>query len=106
MMSPPVIGVRRLERQRSTINAMAGGTRGTRPTARMPGETLDLLPLALARPSLALARAREVLADDPAPFDASVAHQVAGIVLRDFGDVGAAVQELRAAVRLARVAHS
>jgi tetratricopeptide (TPR) repeat protein len=82
---------------------MAGGTR---PAGKVSGETLDLLPLALARPSLALARAREVLAGDPAPFDASVARQVVGIVLRDFGDVGAAIRELRAGLRLARVAHS
>jgi tetratricopeptide (TPR) repeat protein len=43
-----------------------------------------------------------VLAGRPAPHEASVAHQAAGIVLRDFGDVGAAIGEFRQALRLAR----
>jgi tetratricopeptide (TPR) repeat protein len=50
----------------------------------------------------ALARARAVLAGQPGPYDASVAHQAAAIVLREFGDVEAAVRELREAMRLAR----
>ena len=62
----------------------------------------DLLPLALSRPREALARARAVLAGRPGPYDASVAHQAASIVLRDFGDVEAGVGESRAALRLAR----
>ncbi|TDD79530.1 CHAT domain-containing protein [Actinomadura rubrisoli] len=62
----------------------------------------DLLPLALSRPREALVRARRVLAGSPEPFAASVAHQAAGIVLREFGDSGEAVAELRAALRLAR----
>jgi tetratricopeptide (TPR) repeat protein len=60
-----------------------------------------LLPLALSRPRDALARAREVLALRPGPYAASVAHQAAGIVLRDVGDLDAGVRELRAALRLA-----
>jgi len=43
-----------------------------------------------------------VLAGRPGPHDASVAHQAAGIVLRDFGDVEAGVRELRQALRQAR----
>jgi tetratricopeptide (TPR) repeat protein len=43
-----------------------------------------------------------VLAGRPGPYDSSVAHQAAAIVLRDFGDVEAGVRELRAALRLAR----
>jgi tetratricopeptide (TPR) repeat protein len=43
-----------------------------------------------------------VLAGQPGPYDASVAHQAASIVLRDFGDVEAGVRESRAALRLAR----
>jgi tetratricopeptide (TPR) repeat protein len=43
-----------------------------------------------------------VLAGRPGPHDASVAHQAASIVLRDSGDVEAAVRESRAALRLAR----
>src|SRR6266511_1113622 len=69
-------------------------------------DTLELLPLALSRPKEALARARAVLAADPEPYDASIAHQASGIVLRDFGDVGVAVRELRTAVRLAGEAGS
>jgi tetratricopeptide (TPR) repeat protein len=62
----------------------------------------ELLPLTLSRPGEALARARAVLAARPGPREASVAHQAAGIVLREFGDVEAGVRELRLAVRLAR----
>jgi tetratricopeptide (TPR) repeat protein len=43
-----------------------------------------------------------VLAREPGPYDASVAHQAASIVLRDFGDVEAGVRESRTALRLAR----
>ncbi len=66
------------------------------------GDTDDLLPLALSRPHEALARSRAVLAGRPGPDEASVAHQAAGIVLRDTGDVGAGIGELRTALRLAR----
>jgi tetratricopeptide (TPR) repeat protein len=62
----------------------------------------ELLPLALSRPREALARAQAVLATRPGPYDASVAHQAAGIVLREFGDVAASVRELRRALRRAR----
>jgi tetratricopeptide (TPR) repeat protein len=43
-----------------------------------------------------------VLAGQPGPFDASVAHQAVGIVLREFGDVRAGVSEFRRALRLGR----
>ena len=62
----------------------------------------DLLPLALSRPREALAKARTVLAKQPGSYEASVAHQAAGIVLREFGDVDAGIRELREALRLAR----
>ena len=42
-----------------------------------------------------------MLARQPDPYESSVAHQAAGIVLREFGDVEAAVRELRAALRMA-----
>jgi tetratricopeptide (TPR) repeat protein len=71
-----------------------------------PRNADDLLPLALSRPREALARARAVLAGQPDPYDASVAHQAASIVLRDFGDVQAGVRESYAALRLARRAGS
>ena len=61
-----------------------------------------LLLLALSRPHEALARARAVLKERPGPYEASVAHQAAGIVLRDTGDTEAGVRELRDALRLAR----
>ena len=64
----------------------------------------ELLALALSRPNEAMARARAVLAAAPAAAarNASVAHQVIGIVLREFGDIDAAVREMRTALRLAR----
>jgi tetratricopeptide (TPR) repeat protein len=62
----------------------------------------DLLSLALSRPREALARARQVLRAQPDSYAASVAHQVVGIVLREFGDVDAGVREVRTALRLAR----
>src|SRR6516165_5355140 len=82
---------------------MAGAPR---PAAGNAHGALDLLPLTGARPREALARARAVLANDPAPFEASVAHQIVGTVLRDFGDLDGATAELRAAARLARTAHA
>jgi tetratricopeptide (TPR) repeat protein len=62
----------------------------------------DLFALAMSRPWVALARARAVLAGRPGPHDASMAHQAAGMVLRDHGDVEAGVRELRQALRQAR----
>jgi tetratricopeptide (TPR) repeat protein len=67
---------------------------------------VDLLPLALSRPNEALQRARAVLADDPPPLDASVARQAIGTVLREYGDIEAAIGELRVARQLARRAGS
>jgi hypothetical protein len=58
--------------------------------------------LALSRPNDALDRARDVLAGDLDPLEASVARQAIGIVLREIGDVNEAVWELRQAYRLAR----
>jgi tetratricopeptide (TPR) repeat protein len=66
------------------------------------GGPVDLLSLALSRPREALERAQGVLADDPPAVQASIARQAIGIVLREVGDVDAAVSELRAARRLAR----
>ena len=66
----------------------------------------DLLPLALSRPNEALDRARKVLADDPGLLDASIARQTIGIVLREYGDIDAAIGELRIARRLAHRAGS
>ena len=67
---------------------------------------MDLLPLALSRPKDALRTARAVLAADAPPLDASIARQAIGIVLREFGDIDAAIRQLRIAHRLARRAHS
>jgi tetratricopeptide (TPR) repeat protein len=77
----------------------AGEVRAARPGRR---DVDDLLPLALSRPREALAKARIVLRRQPGPYEASVAHQAAGIVLREFGDVAAGIGELRKALRLAR----
>jgi tetratricopeptide (TPR) repeat protein len=64
----------------------------------------ELLALALSRPSEALAAAREVLAHHPPALQAAVAHQAAGVVLRDFGDIGEAIGEFQLARRFARKA--
>ncbi|HLM87422.1 MAG TPA: CHAT domain-containing tetratricopeptide repeat protein [Streptosporangiaceae bacterium] len=77
-------------------------TGGGRAAAAGPREMDPLVALATSRPWAALTRARAVLAGRPGPHDASVAHQAAGIVLRDFGDVEAGVRELRQALRQAR----
>ena len=61
-----------------------------------------LLHSALASPSAALFEARRLLGNRPHPSDASYAHQSAAIVLRDRGDTGAALRELRAALRCAQ----
>ncbi|MGH3613815.1 MAG: tetratricopeptide repeat protein, partial [Pseudonocardia sp.] len=75
--------------------------------ANCPSEgPLDLLPLALSRPKEAMEQARAVLAHAPQPWEASVARQTIGIVLREFGDIDKAIAELRIARRLARVARS
>jgi tetratricopeptide (TPR) repeat protein len=57
-------------------------------------------------PRLVIAQAREILARRPGPYLASIAHQTAGIVLRDTGDVNSAIGELRSALRSARRAES
>jgi len=62
----------------------------------------QLLALALSRPSEALVTARAVLAQNPTAAQAAVAHQAAGVVLRDFGDIRHAIAELRTAARYAR----
>ena len=63
-----------------------------------------LLALALSRPSEALAAAREVLAQHPSASQAAVAHQAAGVVLRHYGDIREAIEQLRNARRFARKA--
>src|SRR5262245_36346631 len=70
--------------------------------APLPQHPDDLLALAMSRPSEALAAAREMLAHHPSALQAAIAHQAAGVVLRDFGDIGEAIGELRLARRLAR----
>src|SRR5215469_7213676 len=87
---------------RSNINPMAGGSR----RASIPGGTAELLTLAAARPQEAVAEARAILAKSPEPHDESIARQTLGIVLRDLGELEAAVRELRIALRLARAAGS
>jgi tetratricopeptide (TPR) repeat protein len=64
----------------------------------------ELIPMTGVSPREALAAARSLLATGPGPRDASIARQAAGIVLRDFGDVRAAIREFRLAARLARAA--
>ena len=73
-------------------------------TAPATWEPDKLLALALSRPSEALAAAREVLARHPPAAQAAVAHQAAGVVFRDFGDIGKAIEEFKNARRFARQA--
>ncbi|MDQ1287977.1 MAG: hypothetical protein QG622_1542 [Actinomycetota bacterium] len=62
---------------------------------------MDLLQLALSRPREALERARRVLDGTPSTQAAAAAHRAVGVVLREFGDIDAAIAELRLARRLA-----
>ena len=71
-------------------------------TGKRPSDPAELLPLASSRPHDALLAARSLLAGQPSPYDASLAHHAIGIVLRDRGDLQAAITELRRGVRLAR----
>src|ERR1700748_3317925 len=67
-------------------------------------EVDDLLVLAHSRPAEALARSRAVLSGRPqTAAAASVAHQAAGIALRDLGHPGEGLAELRRGLRSARV---
>jgi tetratricopeptide (TPR) repeat protein len=63
-----------------------------------------LLDLALSRPTVALAQARELLARRPAvsAAEASIAHQTVGIALRDLGHLHDGIAEMRRALRTAR----
>jgi tetratricopeptide (TPR) repeat protein len=77
---------------------------GAAPGTRAAVEAADLHYLVTARPAEAMARARAILARGPGPAEASLAHQVIGHALRDFGDLDAAIAELRTALRLSRAA--
>jgi len=58
--------------------------------------------LVFARPRAALTMAETLLARDPGPAQAALAHQAIGIVQREFGDLAAAITHLRRAVALAQ----
>jgi tetratricopeptide (TPR) repeat protein len=73
-------------------------------TVAVTWEPDKLLALALARPSEGLAAAREVLARHPPAAQAAVAHQAAGLIFREFGDIDEAIGEFKAARRFARKA--
>ncbi|NRQ37854.1 CHAT domain-containing protein [Nonomuraea sp. NN258] len=66
----------------------------------------DLLAMVFARPREALTAARSMLADGRGPYESSIARQAIGILHREFGDLDAAIGELRQAVTLARRAGS
>ena len=69
-------------------------------------EAQALLDLAVSRPHDALAHATSLLVTRPDPLEASYARQAIGIVRRDLGELGPAVREFRAALRLAQKAES
>jgi hypothetical protein len=81
-------------------------TAGTNQGDSLPGNTPDPLFLVPVSPDEAMALARTILAGDPAPYEASLARQAIGILLREWGDLDAGTRELRAALRLARAARS
>src|SRR5579875_1541114 len=80
----------------------AGGERDDMACGQVPA----LLALIPVNPAQAMARAKEILAGDPDRYEASVAHQAIGILLRDWGDLDAALAELRSALLLARACGS
>jgi tetratricopeptide (TPR) repeat protein len=63
-----------------------------------------LLALALSRPSEALAAVHSILAGKPSWSQAAAAYQAAGLVHREFGDIGQAIVEFKRARGLARKA--
>jgi tetratricopeptide (TPR) repeat protein len=65
-------------------------------------EASYLLALTHSRPAEALSRARDLLAGRPAAAEASIAHQAAGIALRELGHVDEGLAELRRALRSVR----
>jgi len=81
-------------------------TAGNRRTVLLAGDPADLLPLVFADRKRAVDGAQTLLATRPSPFDASIGHQVIGIVEREYGDAGAAVVHLRKAARLAGLSGS
>ena len=79
---------------------MAAGDPGSE---NLPSDLTQLLPLALSRPQDALLAARSALSGQLSAYYASLAHHAIGIVLRDRGDLSAAITELRKGLRLARM---
>jgi tetratricopeptide (TPR) repeat protein len=77
-------------------------TSGDSGAENLLADPAKLLPLALSRPKDAVRAARSVLAGQPSFYDASLAHQAIGIVLRDHGDLRGAIVELQRGARLAR----
>src|ERR1700722_7799485 len=77
-------------------------TAGDPEMENLPLDPAQLLPLALSRPRDALLGASSVLAGQPSAYDASLAHQAIGVVLRDHGDTPGAIEHLRRGAKLAR----
>ncbi|MBT2227486.1 CHAT domain-containing protein [Nonomuraea sp. NEAU-A123] len=75
---------------------------GTARDSRIPADPHDVLAMVFARPRQAMTAATAMLADGRGPYETSIAHQAIGILRREFGDLDAAIRELRQAVRLAR----
>ncbi|MFG1965054.1 CHAT domain-containing protein [Nonomuraea sp. NPDC049028] len=70
--------------------------------SRIPDDPHDVLAMVFARPRQAMTAATAMLADGRGPYESSIARQAIGILRREFGDLDAAIRELRQAVRLAR----
>jgi tetratricopeptide (TPR) repeat protein len=73
------------------------------PSSQELAEAEELLRLAIAEPTTAAVRARELATVTTDPWMLSVAGHARGVVLRDQGRTEEAVRELRAAVQLARL---
>ncbi|MCA2222136.1 tetratricopeptide repeat protein [Nonomuraea aurantiaca] len=70
--------------------------------SRIPADPHDVLAMGFARPRQAMTAATAMLAAGRGPYESSIARQAIGILRREFGDLDAAIRELRQAVRLAR----
>ncbi|MEU8146651.1 CHAT domain-containing protein [Nonomuraea sp. NPDC048901] len=70
--------------------------------SRIPDDPHDVLAMVFARPRQAMTAATAMLAHGRGPYESSIARQAIGILRREFGDLDAAIRELRQAVRLAR----
>ncbi len=95
----PALGPGAAPRTLAVVRTVDPGARQIQPAAP---DREELLKFALSMPHQALAQARSILAGGAPAAVAAVAHQAAGLVLRDFGDIEQALHEFRASIRWAK----